>query len=768
MRYIPRALLPAVAFCCLVVAGVTGSYALAGQSTPADAGTEFVQDGGFELGIVNVDIRRFPRYSKAQADRSRVPVRASVNAISGNHSLQLPGLTKGGYTLVYPTYLLLDGQQYRFRASLRCAAAVSVGVIAFTGSWLQSLSYSERLQAGLQNLDLSFTVDGNRKVPSAEVPHFMRLSISSAGDCLLDNVSFTGKRGSQTLTPVTAWLTPDQPMAVYPIGAVGAFTLSTVPGQDKLDCEISDPVQKATVAKIPIDLEPGRSGGGSAVIPLRTLRRGFYRVSCGIDRSDGQFDELVRRAYVVIDPEPGTVTGRHFFAACAEEHGTRTDIDAAIWPDELYGLARAVGIDSVRVFSLASPELLSRDGVDYDFTELDAAIATLDRHQLDRFLVLGSNDTSRTPAWLRKPTTSETTVDLLSGLRVPSERARFAKRGGDRYLDLDSYRGYLQRLMQHVGKRVPYYEVWNEPGHKFSAADIVRLTSATHAVQGKVAPETKLLGFSSTVRADWGKGRDRNHLPSLLDEVARLGGLAQVDGISFHGRHAFGYLARGYDERNLDTGFTARLRTIMRREGRADLPLWDTEFGISWRSPHPERMDALAGAAQGQLEYPRTIAPDVLDVARQLPAVYAQAAADGVATLAWFSLDSSIADIAHPERRWVFFDAMLEPMPHLAVFDAMTGILGAAKYNRTAERKDGTRSYLFSRDRDTVVLMYNWQEKPVDVSIQMGNTAPLVLDVMGNPAEFQRSGESAISVSVDGWPKYIVIPGTAPADIVIR
>lgn len=732
---------------------------------------EFIPGGDFELGIIGLDIYRFPRYAKQGDIPRRYPIRVSGNAITGGSSLLLPGLKEGGYLLSYQTIPFIAGARYKSNLKIRSSGNALVAVEVFSAGWRQVERRVFQLKPGTQQLHMEFTAASGPSMKSGDVAHMLRIMVASKKDVLLDDVSLRGNHGKVApATPPDAWIEPDRPMAVYPISAVGVFHLRILNKEDySYSYEITDPLRQETVSRgqLITPLLPG--GIIEKNIPLVTNRRGYFQVHVTRKNKFGKTGNAAAWSYVVInpDPGPGPLQGRRFFGLAAEEHGKQTHINALIESEDLYRLAHQIGAGSIRSFSLVMPDVVSENGNEYDFSQADEAFMLMRKYELEPFIVLGSNDLYRIPEWLRTQNEPALSVDLIAGMRVPHDRKVFMESGGGRYLDLSIYQKYLEGVFQHFREKVEYYELWNEPGHKFDAKDFLKIAKLTREVQKQINPNAKMLGYSSTVIGRCGLGKDASNFPPFIDDIATHGGLNNIDILTYHSGHAFEYLMCGYDRRNYQNDFVDRLRKILTREKKSPIPIWDTEFGISWPSPHAERVDFIEGTDLSKLPSYQTNVKNVLEVARQLPLVYAAAASQGVERLFWFSLDSSISGIAHTERRWTFYDGQLEPTPQLAVYDAMTEILGSAQFIRMVDRPDGVRVYLFKRGTDTVVLSYNWRE--ISSKINFGKLPKQVeiLDVMGNISAANSINDRG-ELIVDRWPIYVLLRSVDATSVSIK
>ncbi len=735
----------------LLVPALYSNGACAGQSD------EFIRDGGFELGIADVDIVRIPRYKLGEKNNLTPPTRDNEKPISGHYSLRLPGLSTGGYRFIYRVVPLVSGKHYKLSLDMRVTGSTTVRVEAFTG--VKRVGDKRvNLKPGDHHINLSFIAASKPLINADEVPVFVRIWVNNKTPVWLDNISLLGPSGtSGTPSKLGAWLEPDENMAVYPVNGKGSFTFRT-PACEK--CRVSyrilDPITDSTVAKGSLKTEL-RNNTFTARVPLTLSTRGFYWVKVQVHDQQNNLKTEVKHSYVVINPDPAQTAGYQRFGMAMEEYGQTTQIDAFTNPDEYYKLAQQIGVGSVRVFSLLMPDMISSDGIRFNFSEADMAIALMEKDGIEPMIELGSNNIYRIAPWLRNSKPGKNSIDLLKGLHTSAVRKRFKR--SEKYgqhFNLSRYRTYLESVFTHFKGRIKYYEMWNEPGHKFLTEDFIRIADLTREVQQRIAPESFLIGYSSTRRGQLGAGEDPNSLPKFLHEVQIAGGLQKIDILSYHSEHAFPFMQKNSDHRNQETNYVPRLRTLLKRANKPNMPIWDTERGIPWKSPHEERLDYKAGTKRWKRARP---SESVFDSARQLPMVYAAAFASNVERLFWFYLESSSGTIQRVYRRWGFFDAQREPMPQIPVYDAMTEILQKTIFDKLTESNNGGRAYIFRKPEGLVILAYNWQKKTSTLQIpQPGKDKVTILDIMGNPGKPPKIENKTIQVTVDGWPQYILVP----------
>ena len=730
---------------------------------------QYIPDGGFELGVIGVDIVRYPRYGKATNNHVVRPTWDASNPLAGSHSLRLPGLLEGGYRLVYQTMPLVGGELYdvSFDAqAFKGSASVKIEVFS---KWSLVEGKKVALEKGVNHVSFSFNAASKPLISGGRVPHFLRIWIKSKHDVSLDSISLLGKRENRTDSAnKKVWIEPEKSFAVYPVGGQGDFNIRAIGCEEcRLFYRINDPVSGQALSEGDVPKMVSASGGLiTGKIPLFLDRRGYFLVYVHFLDVNGKEKDVVEHAYVVINSDSVDIVPSKRFGVAMEEYGPLSQIDAFAEPGDYYELAREIGVGSVRIFSLLMPDMVSKDGKHFDFSQADAALKIIEGNSIEPMVVLGSNSIHRIPEWMRREKAGKNTLDLLNGLFVPAEREKFKQSKAGRYMDLEVYERYLEAVFDHLKGKVKYFEIWNEPGHKFVPKDFIKIARLTRSVQQRVDSTTRLLGYSSTRRGQIGVGKDPMEKPRFLQEMLEIGGIEDIDILSYHSGHAFLFNSSEADRRNQETGFVPRLRSLLDGQNRVDMPIWDTERGIPWKSTHKGRIDYMAGVGRWEHE---TESLPVLDVARQLPMVYAAAFANGVERLFWFYMESSAGLIQRSTKRWGLFDAQREPMPLIPVYDAMTEILGDASFERLVEDLNGSRAYVFRDDSGVIVLAYNWREKMGSLVIEGVDRGRIdILDIMGSPIKNAVERNEDTRIPIDAWPIYARIPGSMSVSISVE
>lgn len=700
---------------------------------------EVIVNGGFEYGMVNFEIYKYPVYP----DVTKV-TRSVSNAISGQYSLELPHVHKGGYKFVLPMLLLNIRDSVDLSALISSKNDVQITIEAFVR---KKRVYKKHLK--LKKNQKTFT----HKLASGIVgkdssPVSFVMWIKSKSHVLVDDISFktTGSFSDKS----GIGLVSDNPLGVFGIKEEGAMVVSGTNNISNYTYRIYDQIKNNLI------LEGNIGKNNSSKFNLYTKKRGSYRVEI-INTISGKDIVLAWRLYSVINKASTNVDDIDRYGIAMEEYGYKQFQNALIRSESWYELASQIGASSVRLFTAAMPDVISKDGIYYDFTVSDNMLALSQKYNLEPLVELGSNVLHRLPTWLLT-SSANNNINLNDGIRTKNLKRKFEKHRASPYLDMKAYRKYLVKVMSHFGNKVSDYELWNEPGHKFKTNDFFQIAKLTRDVQKEYAKHAQLVGFSSTKGKGFGRGVEVNLLPAFASEMLSICSEC-IDILSYHGEHAYMFLGFSIDYRNQETGYPERLRLILNKHPEVkNISLWNTERGIKWFSPHTERIDHMNNASGREMNESKRESVSVNEVARRLPAVYAAAFSSGVDKLFWFYMNAGSMTSARSHGRSGFFDANLEPMPHLPVYDAMTEIVADAEFMSFLDKLDGTRVYEFKRNDTTVLLAFNWKQDNSEFSIDYQGVEIVLHDIVGEITEFIKGdGKGQKKISVNGWPQYILI-----------
>jgi hypothetical protein len=718
---------------------------VAGTSSVLAGTVEHVTDGGFEYGLVDMEIDRYPRYPKKSSSPFRSPARKTEGALNGEYSLNLPGLKEGGYRIAFSPVQLQPGHKYVLSFRLASHSVVK-GSVEVRQARKKVLLKTIRLDKSGGKL---FTFPFPVKSGTPASGFIVQLRLESHEDVLVDEVSLAGEGAEDRGGEPYIRLIPDSPMGVYDVAQPARMNVYARSSQDiRTEIVIKDFISGDIVSR------PQITGSDNVGFPLFTERRGYYTVIIYCGPADKR-EVCARRGYAVINPDYDGSDGRYRYGIAMEEHGRRVLINASIRPRDYYNLVQKIGVGSIRIFSLAHPRHVSRDGKRFDFHQLNSSLALARQYGLSPLVELGSNSPDRIPDWMLSEKRPEEGFLLSEGIRTKKLRDRMGERASH-YFDMDRYVAYLGAVMRNGRGQGGFYEIWNEPGHKFTVADSVTIAKLTRNVADKEDPAAVILGYCST------KGKESNvapqsvTLPGYLEQVAELEGLNYIDILSYHSAHGYRFFGSHANIDNPATDYVDRLHRIIRQHDAGSMEIWDTERGVPWHSPKfGDKQQDESGTGNRTLHKQGRSIRQVLN---QMPLIYASEIAQGVKRIFWFYMDSSNVKFARMDKQWGFFDAMMEPMPQLVAYDAMTEMLEAAEFIEASG--DGVSGvYAFRRsDGSTVVLAYNTEGGTAAVKVKSGGLQTATLyDVMGNRIESRSVRGDSMMVNVSTYPVYVIL-----------
>ena len=139
---------------------------------------------------------------------------------------------------------------------------------------------------------------------------------------------------------------------------------------------------------------------------------------------------------------------------------------------------------------------------------------------------------------------------------------------------LDAWGGYVKRVVEHYGKRLPVLEVWNEQNisgfwKEPNPTNYLALLRRTYEVVKAHYPALRV-SFGGTAGMPF----------DFIEDVYKLGGAKFFDLISVHP-----YTHPGEPEGRVDRDLE-KLRAIMAKYGDAEKPIWITEVGWPTTAPH--------------------------------------------------------------------------------------------------------------------------------------------------------------------------------------
>lgn len=699
---------------------------------------------GFESGFNGFEIYRYPRYSHLVGEVPDLPELIQKNAISGNYSLLLPGLKDGGYRLNFQTILLNQGVNNVLSVKYSSKGKAVIALDVSSGNYRYK-TIKKKIKPGTGTIYMKFDSYTSNKNKNSDLANALVLRIESKFDLVLDEFHIQTKNENAIIYDDYVGLDYDKAIGVYDVSDAGKMYVRGLLKGKNYKYVIENPLYNSIVAEGDISTTLIKYK-----VPLYTKLRGFYELKIYSDKGI----PVANKYYSVIKPTILGLSERRRYGIAMEEHGNRTQINARVLPYELYELSKKIGVGSVRLFSLAMPDLVSKDGIKYKFYQLDQALSLAEKFQLEPLVEMGSNLVERIPHWMRKLEEDSSTIDLTEGLKNRFRLKKLERQRRGLYFNLLSYEKYLQQVFEHLhASPARYFEIWNEPGHKFTVDSFSRIAKLTREKQKQYYSAAKLVGATSTKGKGQGQGADKSKFPRFIEEVLQKNGANKIDVLSYHSEHAYKFYGKNVKHNDDETDYVDRLKHLLKKYSMLNAEIWDTERGMAWDSLHESRIDkfkdskALQGGFRKQSPY---------DVAYRLPIIFAASIADGVERLFWFHLTSSTSTISRSHARFGMFDANMEPMPHLPVYNAMTEIIRNAKFDRIIETKGGTRIYVFQRADAVIALIANRTSKSEKLLISSSGKKYELFDVMGNIITTPYSNK-IITVTGNVIPQYFVM-----------
>ena len=187
-------------------------------------------------------------------------------------------------------------------------------------------------------------------------------------------------------------------------------------------------------------------------------------------------------------------------------------------------------------------DINSAPGV-YDFRDLDAFLARNQQRNVDVIYTFG-----RTPQW----------ASSQPSIPDPYGPGQCAPPG-----NLQNWDDYVTAIATHVGSRITYWELWNEPQDpEYYCGDMrTMVTMAQHAYRIIKAINPAAQVITPAASAAGG--------PAWLDSYLSQGGGEYADIMSFHG-----YCNNEAESIN---SVVAQYRNVAAAHGQSGKPLWDTE-----------------------------------------------------------------------------------------------------------------------------------------------------------------------------------------------
>ena len=200
----------------------------------------------------------------------------------------------------------------------------------------------------------------------------------------------------------------------------------------------------------------------------------------------------------------------------------------------------------------------------FDFSHLDRQLAIYGANNITLFPVIGCGFIENRPD--REQRWPKWVVPLSERVKDNPPNCMAGVRGKVLLPPRDLYRNYIYQTVKHIKGRVTVYEVTNEPNlYLAPEAYVAYLKEANSAIR-EADPAAKISGFC--LSSDFSASAT-----PWMDQCVKLGGLNYVDAVGFHpyGGRQLGALYPA-------DKYIASLRADMKRYGKPDFPLWNTEL----------------------------------------------------------------------------------------------------------------------------------------------------------------------------------------------
>ena len=247
-------------------------------------------------------------------------------------------------------------------------------------------------------------------------------------------------------------------------------------------------------------------------------------------------------------------------------------------------------------------------------------------------------------------------VEVLMGLAHspkwasarPDERGAYAPGAVAEPVDMDDWRNYVRTVGQRYKGRIAAYEVWNEPSDKshFSGTvdKLVELTCEASRILKAIDPAVRIVSAGSA-----GGGIHIRYLDNFLSR----GGAACIDVVAHHF-----YAPRFGPEAMVP--LIREVKAVMRKNGVAQLPLWNTETG--WWVGNVDGEPAPAHIQRGGW---RQLDAD-LELGAAIQRTLLLSRAEGVERIYWYQWVDSVMGLAdaagRPKPGTRFWDEVVNKM----------------------------------------------------------------------------------------------------------
>lgn len=324
--------------------------------------------------------------------------------------------------------------------------------------------------------------------------------------------------------------------------------------------------------------------------------------------------------------------------------------------------------------------------------------------------------------------------------------------------DLEAWKKYVYEIVSHYRDRIKYWEVWNEPYYTFSSKEYADLLKTAYTEIKRADPDAKVVGVCGYLLPgfyfDWIEG--------ILKEV----GTDYLDVISHHG-----YLHPYFPE-FASPPFEVRLemlRTLLKKYGKKEVPIWDTETSAYGRTFYDDRLYGAdtrltrSDHASGFDKSYRDVAvwlvrQDVIGMAHGQTRCFYY----GFYHVGCFSQRFVIGGPSQDEYTGA-------PHPMFMAQAALIREIDGARFVREINLGEKVRCYLFERDHKPTAVLWRvagpGDARQDRITLSAGKDTLQVVNIMGGEYRDVVKNKDETIVSFSGDPVYIKAPGMKPEDL---
>ena len=335
----------------------------------------------------------------------------------------------------------------------------------------------------------------------------------------------------------------------------------------------------------------------------------------------------------------------------------------------------------------------------FDFSHLDRQLAIYDANHITLFPVIGCGFIENRPG--REQRWPKWVVPLSERVKDNPPNCMAGVRGKILLPPRDLYRNYIYQTVKHIKGRVPVYEVTNEPNlYLAPEAYVAYLKEANSAIR-EADPAAKISGFC--LSSDFSASAT-----PWMDQCVKLGGLNFVDAVGFHpyGGRQLGALYPA-------DKYIASLRADMKRYGKPDFPLWNTElyYLIDQHVKHNSYEEGLIRPLHIATRF-------LIDLG------------EGVVQSISVHENQLWKRLLTPNHRGISNYHELVPSENMVAYNALARLFEAAKPVKKIRHSNGVICYVYRKEGKLIAAIWQYQKKK---GVHADLSAFEVTDLFANP-----------------------------------